>query len=105
MEQIIIMIIFIRLMTAILLRMKNPTRKLLPKLKRKSRPPQGIFDGNYIEVKSFYIQEFGKTPSIAFINGIDTERVLLYIQEGLAGKVLATYQRNFYSWQQKKRKL
>jgi hypothetical protein len=49
----------------------------------------GVFETNYIEVKSFYVQEFRTTPCISFIKNLD------------AGKVLATYQRNYYSWQHK----
>lgn len=58
-----------------------------------------IFETNYIEVKAFYVHEFKATPCISFINNLDTAKVYGYINKDFAGKVLATYQRNFYSWQ------
>jgi len=63
-----------------------------------ARKKTDLFEGNYIEVKNFYVQQFGFTPCISFINNIDTDKVHEYISKGYAGKVLRTYQRNYYSW-------
>lgn len=58
-----------------------------------------IFETNYLEVKAFYVREYKTTPCISFINNVDAGKVYKYIKEGFAGKVLAVYQRNYYSWQ------
>ncbi|MEP7144554.1 MAG: AAA family ATPase [Ferruginibacter sp.] len=62
----------------------------------------GIFDNSYIEVKAFYLQEFGKPPCISFINSLDVGKAYEYINSGAAGKVITVYQSNYYSWQQKR---
>jgi hypothetical protein len=74
-------------------------RQIKHQLSRNKQAP--IFDTNYIEVKSFYIKEYKITPCISFINNLDTTKAYEYINSGLAGKVLAIYQRNYYSWQNK----
>jgi len=58
-----------------------------------------IFESYYIEVKTFYIKEFKATPCISSIGDLDATKAYEYINSGLAGKVLAIYQRNYYSWQ------
>lgn len=60
---------------------------------------RNIFYGHYIEVKSFYLSEFGHAPCISFIRNLDVEKAFEYISSGKAGRVVATYQRNYYSWQ------
>jgi hypothetical protein len=74
---------------------------LLKQLKQKLTPGKTEipFENNYIEVKAFYVQEYNTIPCISFINNLDTTKAFAYINSGLAGKVLATYQRNYYSWQ------
>src|SRR5687768_11237561 len=62
-----------------------------------------LFDNNYIEVKQFYVHQFGNIPCISFISNIDCEKVFDYINAGHAGKVLNIHQRNFYSWQRTRR--
>jgi len=75
----------------------------LKKIKQNLRlkKPAVIFENNYIEVKAFYIQEYKTVPCISFINNLETAKVFDYVNRGSAGKVLAVYQRNFYSWQRK----
>lgn len=61
-----------------------------------------LFSGNYIEVKAFYIQEFKQTPCVIYMSDIDTAKAFAYVREGLAGKVKAIYQRNYYNWKELK---
>lgn len=58
-----------------------------------------LFYGNFIEVKAFYLETYGRLPSISLINDIDVTRAFAYISEGHAGKVQAVYQRCHYNWQ------
>jgi hypothetical protein len=70
------------------------------KFSRNKQAP--IFESNYIEVKAFYAKEYNITPCISFINNLDVAKAYSYINSGFAGKVLAIYQRNYYSWQHKR---
>lgn len=76
-------------------------RQLIRQMKNKITGSRNsaFFETNYIEVKSFYVREYNTTPCISFINNVDTGKIYKYINEGFAGKVLAVFQRNYYSWQ------
>lgn len=61
-----------------------------------------IFNNDYIEVRALYLQEFGETPCIYYIGNINSLQAIEYISSGAAGKVLATYHRNYYNWEDQK---
>jgi hypothetical protein len=42
--------------------------------KTTSRRIESIFDNNYIKSKTYFLQEFGKTPCASFINNLDEGR-------------------------------
>lgn len=48
-------------------------QKLTRQLKRKLKGNMNarIFDNNYIEVKSFYLQQFGIAPCVSYINNLE----------------------------------
>src|SRR4051812_8523473 len=79
-------------------------KALLAKLAQaRSRKRQTeIFDSNYIEVKAFYLQEFGALPCVSYINNLDVNKTFEYISAGNAGRVVCVYQSNYYSWHNKK---
>lgn len=72
------------------------------KLKTRSNKNPHYFHGNFIEVKAFYVKEFNSTPCISFINNLDATKAYEHIIANKAGQVLATYQRNYYSWQRQR---
>ena len=61
-----------------------------------------VFENSYIDGKYFYMREFNIMPCITTIGNLDLSKVFDYINTGLAGKVRATYQRNFYNWAEEK---
>ncbi|MEO6721154.1 MAG: AAA family ATPase [Ferruginibacter sp.] len=61
-----------------------------------------IFDNSYIDVKTFYLHEFGKLPCITHVDSLDVTKVFDFVNAGNAGTVLAVYQRNYYSWHYKR---
>jgi hypothetical protein len=61
-----------------------------------------VFDNSYIDVKSYYLQEFGTMPSLSFVGNLHVRKAFDYVNEGNAGKVLDVYQRTYYNWQLKK---
>ena len=100
MIQIIIALLIIRFFIWIIPDAGKYVRKMLRQMKNKiwGNKNASIFDTSYIDMKSFYVREFKNTPCMSFINNLDTEKVYGYVNEGFAGKVLAIYQRNYYSW-------
>jgi hypothetical protein len=101
MAQVIIIILIVRILIALFPPVEAWFQNVYRQLKQKfSRTKNAsIFEAYYIEPKAFYIKEFKATPCISSIGDVDAAKVYQYIDSGLAGKVLAIYQRNYYSWQ------
>ncbi len=101
MAQIIILILMLRFVIWLIPGLEKYVLSKLSKMKNLMRGKRNdyIFESNYLEVKAFYVREFKATPCISFINNIDAGKVYKYINDGFAGQVQATYQRNYYNWQ------
>jgi hypothetical protein len=104
MVQIIIVFLIVRFVIWLIPDAEKFVQYLYQQSKQKlSRNKQAqIFETNYIEVKAFYVREYSITPCISFINNLDVSKAYAHINSGAAGKVLAIYQRNYYSWQHKR---
>jgi len=104
MTQIIIALVIVRIIVWIIPGTVEFIRRLARQIKRKLNRHKNayIFDINYIEVKSFYLLEFGKIPCMTFISDVDVGKAYEYIDNGGGGKVLAIYQSNYYNRQQKR---
>ncbi len=104
MTQIIIALLLLRFFTWVIPDAEKYVQRLMRQTKNKiwGKRNASIFETNYIEVKAFYVREYNATPCISFINNLDTENAYGYINKGFAGKVLAIYQRNYYSWQRER---
>jgi len=61
-----------------------------------------LFDEYFIEARVFYLKEFGKLPCISYIGSIDAKRIFDLIRTDKFGKVVDTYQRKYYHWQQER---
>jgi hypothetical protein len=59
---------------------------------------EDLFNSSYIDTKVFYTRQFGQAPCISYMRNIDAKKVFDYINGGYAGEVTATYQRNWYNW-------
>lgn len=103
MAQILIAFLIIRFFIWVIPSTEMAVQNLIRQLKQRLRISRKeiLFDNNYIEVKTFYVREYGITPCISFINTLDGAKAFDYINKGNAGKVLGVYQRNYYSWQHK----
>jgi hypothetical protein len=84
--------------------LQEPLQNIIAYIRQRIRSSKKtvLFETNYIEVKAFYVKEYNSAPCISFINNLDVSRAYAYINCGAAGKVLAIYQRNYYSWQHKR---
>ncbi|MEP6711812.1 MAG: AAA family ATPase [Ferruginibacter sp.] len=97
---IIAAFLFVRFIIWILPGAENAVQQLYRQMKKKLRGNcPDVFETNYIEIKAFYVKEYNCTPCISFINNLDVTKAFEYINKGMAGKVQAIYQRNYYSWQ------
>jgi len=97
----ILMIVAIRLMVALWPFVVKKLRQIWQRLQVNmgNTDSTALFDDYFIESKTFYVREFGKIPSIAFIGNIDTTKVVDLINENRYGKIKAIYRRNYYSWE------
>ena len=97
----ILTIVAIRLMVALWPFVVKKLRQIWQRLQINMRNTDStaLFDDYFIESKTFYVREFGKIPSIAFIGNIDTTKVIDLINENRYGKIKAIYRRNYYSWE------
>lgn len=58
-----------------------------------------LFDNYFIDGKKFYFKEYKSVPCVAFIRDINSEKIFELVNNNEYGKVIATYQRNYYNWQ------
>lgn len=61
-----------------------------------------LFDGYFVEMKAFYFRLFKSIPCITYIEGVDTLKIFELVKGNKYGTVKAIYQRNYYSWKEKK---
>ena len=90
--------IVILLMPSLETNIINGWQKIINTLRKQK--PTGLFDEYFIEAKNFYLKEFNTMPCIAYIGNVNTSDIFSVIQSGQFGKVTATYQRNYFNWQQ-----
>ncbi|MEO5944178.1 MAG: AAA family ATPase [Ferruginibacter sp.] len=105
MAPVIMAVLLIRFLIWVIPKAENYFQKLYSQLKQKitGKKNASFFESNYIEVKAFYVREYRTTPCISFINNLDVTKAYEYVNKGEAGKVLAIYQRNYYSWQHQRK--
>jgi hypothetical protein len=90
--------IVILLMPSLEMSIINGWHKIINTLRKQK--PTGLFDEYFIEAKNFYLKEFNTMPCITYIGNVNTSDIFSVIQSGQFGKVTATYQRNYFNWQQ-----
>lgn len=96
---IIIIYLLVRIAAAIIPGWRGPFVAGLQKFSNGliSKKPAYIFEEDFIDVKAFYLSEFGKLPCITFIGNIDAGKVFDLVTSNKFGRVSATYQRNWYN--------
>ena len=65
---------------------------------KKDKP---AFSNGYIDTKLFYLNKFGKIPSIAEINNVNLKEILALIKTKRFGKPKKYYQYNCFEWGKK----
>ena len=61
-----------------------------------------IFDNYYVDLKAFYLRDYGRVPCVTFVDDVDAAKIFAYINEGNAGTVIEVYQKSFYNRNQKR---
>jgi len=101
---IILAIVLVRLIAAIIPACNEwlhaAWHKIIKQLKKQKT--SGLFDEHFIEAKAFYMKEFKALPCIMYIGNIDANKIFELIRSHKYGNVKATYQRNWYNWQQER---
>ena len=58
-----------------------------------------LFSSSFIDARAFYLKEYKSLPCINSICHIDSNKLMELIKAEKFGRVLAVYQRKYYSWQ------
>jgi hypothetical protein len=61
-----------------------------------------MFNGHFVDVRSFYAAKFNKVPCVIFIGELDISKVYAFIKETYGRDVYATYQHSFFNHDDKK---
>ena len=56
----------------------------------------GLFNGHYIDVKSFYVLKFNAIPSVTFIGELDVTKTFEYLKERVKIIGVTAYQHSFF---------
>lgn len=73
------------------------------KLFRKEvRGLNNMFNGHFVEVKSFYAWQFNRVPCVNFIGEIDISKAFNHISERYKNSIATIYQHSWYDHKQEK---
>ncbi len=56
-----------------------------------------MFNGHFVDVKSFYAAKFNKVPCVIFIGELDASKVYAFIKETYGRDIYATYQHSYFN--------
>jgi len=57
-----------------------------------------LFNGHFIEVKTFYVNTFGKLPCIYFISDLDVSQAFTYIRKNCSWDIRDTWQHSYFDY-------
>lgn len=55
-----------------------------------------LFNGHFIDVKSFYVMQFNKVPCVSFIGDMDVTKCYALVKEKYDAVITSTYQHNYF---------
>jgi hypothetical protein len=55
-----------------------------------------LFNGHYIDVKTFYVLRFNAIPCVTFIGDMDITKVFAYMNENFKADRVSTYQHSYF---------
>ncbi len=96
------------LVTGVAILTRPPIKRLLGRLydylRQKTRRHRTniLFDTNYIDLNTFYLNQFDEVPCISYIRDLDGTKALEWVEKEFSGKIAGIYQRSYYDWEEKK---
>src|SRR3954471_24651761 len=69
---------------------------------RKIKIIDPLFNGHFIEVKTFYVLQFDKVPCLYFIGNVDVTKVYAHISEVLKNEIVSVYQHMYFDHDEQK---
>jgi len=63
---------------------------------RKIRTADPLFNGHFVDVKTFYVLQFNKVPCISFLGEIDVTKAYAYINEKFGYEVISVFQHVYF---------
>lgn len=64
--------------------------------KRRASHPSALFNGHFLEVKAFYVAEFGTVPCVMFIGELDIGAVFSWLKERYRPQTQDIFQHSYY---------
>lgn len=71
-------------------------RKMKLSFVRKIKLTEPLFNGHFIEVKTFYVLQFDKVPCVGFVGEIDVTKAYAFIRESPGYEVISVLQHVYY---------
>src|SRR6476661_8255555 len=62
----------------------------------------GLFNGHFVDAKTFYVLQFNAIPCVTFIGDMDVTKVFAYITEKYSAVIAAAYQHSYFDHNDKK---
>ena len=94
--KLIIVIVMVGIMTRLMPELTTLWIRVRSRLKRSYS--RFVYDENYIDGKSFYLERFKIIPSTTYLNNIDAKKVFAYVKEVHKDKLVEVYQSCFFNW-------
>ncbi|GAB4093923.1 hypothetical protein [Flaviaesturariibacter terrae] len=63
---------------------------------RRIHAPAGLFSGPFFDVRTLFVLEFDRLPSVSAIGDIDGSNASVWLWEQLRGEVIKTWQHSFF---------
>jgi hypothetical protein len=65
---------------------------------RRIRDVNALFNGHYVDVKSYYVMRFNVIPCIAYLGELDTASAFPVLEERLRSLVVDMYQHSYFDY-------
>jgi hypothetical protein len=62
----------------------------------------GLFNGHFIDARTFYVLRFNAIPCITFISEMEVTKVFAYVTATFHAAIMAAYQHNYFAHDDKK---
>jgi hypothetical protein len=75
---------------------------LLNIFNRRIREVNALFNGHYVDIKSYYVMRFDVIPCIGYLGELDTASAFPVLEERLQSVVVSMYQHSYFDYNEGK---